>query len=339
MQKRWMAMVGAGLLLLPACGGGDDGAFPEATATTVADGGDATTTTGVPEIETTDAGIDLPRGFTYSHVVFEVTEAEFSNATPGTYLDDEPEVGEEQLLYVSFTAEYESGYPGVSEQYDVDMFQIVTGADRTIAASGVDFASSMTVSGRTRTEVSVAFPVDPEDLDGGAFRLDDGVHEPAEVPLDGAVPTDPYPVAITVTGEGAVTYEGGCADATGTFRIVGAEWDVDSGIDGDSNAIVTNGTKRTVAGERFLRIRVQAIAASGTCGGTIVSADHFRLNVDGLPIRNDNVRRSELLANGEGREFVWGYRVPVDAAALVLEVGTEGGTVVQVPLPPPAELP
>jgi hypothetical protein len=333
-----MAMVGAGLMLLPACGG-DDGAFSEDPTTTVDDSADATTTTRVPQIETTDAGIELPRGFTYGHVQFELTKVEFSNATPGTYFEDEPEVGDEALLYVSFTAAFEPGYPGISDDWRVDEFQLVTEDERTIAASGVDFASSVSVSGQAETETAVVFPVDEADLPGAVFRLDDATHLPAEVPLDGAVPQDPYPIAMTVTGEGAVTYDGGCADATGTFRILGGEWDVDSGVDADNANIITAGTKRTVAEERWLRIQVQAVAASGTCGGTIVNGDHFRLIVDGLPIGNENVSRSELLANGEGKEFIWGYRVPVDAATLVLEVGTEGGTVVQVPLPLPAELP
>jgi hypothetical protein len=320
---------------LAGCGGGDDGdVLPDDGGTTTTEVVAETTTT-VLELESTDAGVQLPRGFTYGNVEFTLTNVEFSNASPGTYLDDEPEPTPEQLLYVSFTAAFEDDFPGVADQWDVDYFQLVTSAGRTIAASGVDFGSSISVSGRTPTEAAVVFPADADEVKGATFRLDDGTHLPAEVPLDGTVPTDPYPIVATVSGEAAVTYEGGCADATGTVKVLGGEWDVDRGVNAEGEFIAGNGTQRTLDANRYLRVRVQSIAASGTCGGTIVSGDHFRLVVDGLPIKSDNVKRSELLANGEGKEFVWGYAVPANAKSVALEVGTTGGTVASFPVTVP----
>jgi hypothetical protein len=330
---------GAAVLLavstLAACGG-DDGALEGADETTTTAAEVVETTTTVLELESTDAGIDLPRGFTYGHVEFTLTKVEFSNASPGTYLEDEPEPTAEQLLYVSFTAAFEDDFPGVTDQWGADDFQLVTSAGRTIAGSGVDFRSSVSVSARTATEAAVVFPADADEVEGATFRLDDGTHLPAEVPLDGAVPTDPYPIAATVSGEAPVTYEGGCADATGTVKVLGGEWDVDRGVDAEARFITGTGTQRTLEDERFLRVTVQSVAASGTCGGTIVNGDHFRLVVDGLPIGSDNVNRSALLANGEGKEFVWGYAVPADAKSITLEVGTTGGTVATFPVTVPA---
>jgi hypothetical protein len=324
----------AALFVVAGCGGGDDSddEAPDATTTSAAP---VETTTTVLELEAVDAGVQLPRGFTYGNIEFELTKVEFSNSSPGTYLDDAPEPTAEKLLYVSFTAAFEDDFPGVTDQWDVDDFQLVTASGRTIAASGVDFGSSISVSGRTPTEAAVVFPADPDEVDGATFRLDDGEHLPGEVPLDGPVPTDPYPIAASVSGEAPVTYEGGCADATGTVKVLGGEWDVDRGADATGGFITGTGTQRTKDDERFLRVRVQAIAASGTCGGTIVTGDHFRLVVDGLPIGSENVSRSELLANGEGKEFVWGYPVPVDAKAITLDVGTTGGTVASFPVTVP----
>jgi hypothetical protein len=336
MRKRWAGGLVALLLVttLGACGGDDGGAIDETDETTTSSAPAETTTT-VLELETTDAGVQLPRGFTYGNIEFELTKVEFSNASPGTYLEDEPEPTPEQMLYVSFTAAFEDDFPGVTDAWDVDWFQLVTADDRTVAASGVDFGSSITVNGRTPTEAAVVFPVDEDEIEGATFRLDDGEHLPAEVPLDGTVPTDPYPIAATVSGEAPVTYEGGCADATGTVKVLGGEWDVDRGVNAKGEFITGTGTQRTLDDQRFLRVRVQAVAASGTCGGTIVTGDHFRLVVDGLPIGSDNVSRSELLANGEGAEFVWGYAVPTTAKVITLDVGTTGGTVASFPVTVP----
>jgi hypothetical protein len=337
MRGRRVGAAAAALLMAmtaAACGGDDSSVLPDVTSPpeeTVA----AETTTTVLEVETTDAGVQLPRGFTYGNVAFELTKVEFSNASPGTYLDDEPEPTDEQLLFVSFTAAFEADFPGVADQWDVDMFQLETAAGRTINASGVDFGSSISVSGPTPTEAAVVFPADEQEIEGASFRLDDGKHLPAEVPLDGTVPADPYPLAATVSGEAAVTYEGGCADAAGTVKVLGGEWDTDRGVNAKGEFIAGNGTQRALADERYLRVRVQSVAAAGTCGGTIVHGDHFRLVADGLPIGSDNVSRSELLANGEGAEFVWAYAVPVDATVVNLEVGTTGGTVATFPVTMP----
>jgi hypothetical protein len=338
-RRRLWAGGAAALLMavsLTGCGGDDGGVLPDVEGTTTTADVVAETTTTVLEVESTAAGTPLPRGFTYGNIEFTLTKLEFSNASPGTYLEDEPEPTAEQLLYVSFTAAFEDDFPGVYDEWDADNFQLVTSAGRTIAASGVDFRSNISVSGRTPTEATVVFPADADEVEGATFRLDDGTHLAAEVPLDGTVPADPYPITATVSGEAPVTYEGGCTDATGTVKVLGGEWDVDRGADAEGEFITGTGTQRTLDDNRYLRVRVQSVASAGTCGGTIVNGDHFRLVVDGLPIGSDNVKRSALLANGEGKEFVWGYAVPADAESVTLEVGTTGGTVATFPVTVPA---
>ena len=110
------------------------------------------------------------------------------------------------------------------------------------------------------------------------------------------------------------------------------------GVDHDGERIIGSGTSRTIAGERFVRIRVQAIAASGTCGGTIITDDPFLLVADGLPLGPEN-SHVQLLDNGEGVELIWGYRIPADVAELVLDVGVSDGLISSHPIEIPSALP
>jgi hypothetical protein len=171
--------------LLAGCGGGDDsGSRPDAgqndTSGTV-----APTTTATPTVTTVDGGVSLPRAFTAGHVVFSLTKVELSNATPGTYLDDKPVAGGENLLYVSFDTAYEPGFAGGDDEWAVANFKLVTAAGRTISASGVDFESSIAVSGSSTTKGTVVFPVHSSaDVRGATFRLDDGTDPPAGVSFD-----------------------------------------------------------------------------------------------------------------------------------------------------------
>lgn len=315
-------------------------AAPTTTTTTTAA---PTTTTAVTTTTTTlppniDAGLALPRGATYAHVVFTFTGSEYSNATPGTYLEDDPRIEEDRYLYLRFAADFEPDYPGRSEDFDVADFALLLADGTSITADEVDFRRTIAVTASRPPVSALAFPGDELDLDGAVVVFDNDINEPMVIPLDGPQPADPYPILVLVDATGAADYEGGCTATAGTVKILDAEWDVDGGVDQDGDTIVRAGTHRTIEGERFVRIRLQAIAGGGTCGGTVLTDDAFRLAVDGLPLGSVN-SFAMLLNAGEGVEIIFGYRVPVDTEELVLDVGVVDGLVASFPITVPAELP
>ncbi|MEQ8717975.1 MAG: hypothetical protein RIE08_10235 [Acidimicrobiales bacterium] len=347
--------IAAAILLAAGCSGGDDAdaaatATPTATATaTATEAPTATSTTAAPTTSTTepptttttlpppvDAGLDLPRSGTYAHVVITFTAAEYANDTPGTRLDDEPEVGEERYLYLDYEMEFEQGYPGTSETFEVADFSLVLADGSAVASEMVDFRRRILVQGDGPQSVALAFPGDGYDLGGATVVFDNDVNEPIVIPLDGPEPTDPYPLTVVVDESADVVYEGGCADAPGSVSVLDAEWDVDAGLDEDATRIVGAGTTRTVRGERFVRIRLQGVAGQGNCGGTVFTDDAFRLVIDGLPIGSEN-SFAKALDNGEGVEVIFGFRVPTDVAELFLDVGVADSTPARFEIPVPDE--
>lgn len=313
---------------------GSDEAAPETTSTTGSEL-DATTTTELT-VTAEEVELDVPRSVVYANLEVTVHSVTVSNATPGTYLDEEPAPGDQSYAFVETTIEAELADPG--DRLAVEDVELEPASGAPIDAEGVDFGSGVTIEPGVANELTLAFPVDEaSDLDGAELVIGEQGRVPARLPLDGPVEEDPYPVEIEVSGSGTVDYEGGCDNATGTFEVVGAEVDLDAGADHGDEAIEPNQSKRAVDGERWLRVRVQTVATAGTCGGTIVDDAAFRLLVDGLPTATLN-RDNELLDNGAGTEFVWGWTVPVDAE-LVLQVGLVDGATVEVPIDLPADLP
>ena len=333
-----LGSLGLGFLLVSSLGlvacGDDDTAATTTTTTTAA----ATTTTeaGPPELQSEPVELDLPRSVTYANLELAVRAVSVSNATPGTYLDDEPEAGDTTYAYFDTTVTPELDDPG--DQFDVELLSLELADGSTIDAQGVAFGSGVAIETGVANDLSVAFPIETADqLDGATLVVAETGRVPARLPLDGPVPADDYPIDVPVSGSGTVDFEGGCQAATGTFDVVGAEVDLDAGADHNDKALEPNKSKRAKEGERWLRVDVQVVAQNGTCGGTIAGDDAFRLVVDGLPTPPLN-QDSELLADGAGTEFVWGWSVPVDAD-LVLQVGLADATTADVPIALPADLP
>ena len=300
------------------------------TTTTIA----ATTTTLPPAV---DANLELPRSATYASVIFGVVAAEYSNNKPGIYLEDEPDLGDVRYLYLTFVADFEPDYPGTSETFAVADFALNLADGTAIPAEPVDFSRTILLFDEPYTS-ALAFQGDDLDLAGSVLTYDNAENEPMVLSLEGPVSEDPYPIAVDVEVTADVEYEGGCSNAPGTVHVLDAEWDVDAGIDHDRKEIVRSGTTRTVVGERFVRIRLQSIAGDGSCGGTVLTSDAFRLVVDGLPLGPEN-RVSELLKDGEGVEIIWGFRVPIDADSIALEVGVPDGLVASIPIDMPNKMP
>lgn len=321
--------------LVAACGGDDDAAVDATTTTTTAAEPSSTTTT-EPTVTSEEADLDLPRTVVYANLEVTLRSVTISNATPGSYLDDEPVPGDEEYGFATVTVEAELTDPG--DRLEVDELALDPGSGASIPAEPVGFISGATVDPGVASELTVAFPIDAgADLTDAALVVEEPGRIPARLPLAGPVPDDPYPIVLDVTGGGTVSYDGGCGNSSGTVELTGGEVDVDAGADHNDNAIEPNQSKRAKEGERWLRLRVVAVAEAGTCGGTIVSDDAFRLLIDGLPTAPLN-RDNELLDNGAGAAFVWGWTVPVDAS-LMLQVGMPDGTTVDLNVPLPGDLP
>lgn len=142
-------------------------------------------TTEALRLERRDADVALPVSFAAGDVVVEVVTVEFANATPGTYLEPEPDLLDDELLYVTFNARIDpqlsNGVVGIGYDWDVMSFQLVTSDGRVIAASGVDFADFVEVVPDEPTTATVVFPATEADVDDARFRLDDGTTPPPEV--------------------------------------------------------------------------------------------------------------------------------------------------------------
>ena len=338
------AMLTVLVLVVAACSGTTDTTTTTATPAPTASTAPTTSTTTSTSTTTTttlppavDAGLDLPRSQTYGHILFEITAAEFSNAKPGTYLEDDPKMGEERFLYLRYVADLEPGFPERGQELQVSSFALRLADGTTIVANGVDFSSTILLFGDAKT-AALAFPGGDIDLAGAVLTYNNEVNEPMVLALDGPVPEDPYPISVQIDGTGEVDYEGGCSDSRGTVNVLDAEWDIDGGVDQNGKLIVGAGSMRTVAGERFLRVRVQAIAGGGTCGGTVLTTAAFRLVIDGLPIGPIN-SASELLKSGEGIELIWAFRVPLDVIEVAFEAGEAEGVTALFPIEVPADLP
>ena len=192
-----LALLIASAVVISGCSGDDtDGRPGDSTSqdTPAID----TTTTGPPQLERRDAGFALPVTLVAGDARFEVSKVEFSNATPGTYFDDEPDLLADDLLYVSFTTQIEpaAGGTGSEREWPPKSFQIVTGSGRVVSGSAVDYAPAI-VAGSEPASAAVVFPVDDDEMTGARFRFDDGTNPLAEVtltvpaPTDGTAPTSP----------------------------------------------------------------------------------------------------------------------------------------------------
>jgi len=170
-------------VVISGCSGDDTDGLPGDT-TTQESPPIETTTTALPQLERHDAGFALPVTLVAGDVRFDLTTVEFSNATPGTYFDDEPDLLEDDLLYVAFTVQVDpAAGAGVAHEWPAKNFQIVTGSGRVVSGSAVDYAASISATSGEPTPAAVVFPVDEREMAGARFRLDDGTNPPVEVTL------------------------------------------------------------------------------------------------------------------------------------------------------------
>jgi hypothetical protein len=179
--------------VIAACSGDDDGARPGEPTTPDTESVE-TTSTAPPQLERRDAGFALPVTLVAGDVLFELTRTEFSNATPGTYSEDEPDLLADELLYVTFTAQVDpAAGSDVAYAWLPKNFQIVTGSGRVVSGSGVDYATTVDATSAEPTTAAVVFPVKPDEVSSARFRFDDGTSGPVEVALAPPPPPETAP--------------------------------------------------------------------------------------------------------------------------------------------------
>lgn len=324
-------------------GGGDDSGEAEVSSTSSITepppSSTATTAAGTPAgIEVTDAGLDLPRSVTWSHVVFQLEEAVFSNTDPADFGDPDPSTikeGDRERLFVEISMAYEADYPIQSENVPVGLFALRLADGDEVVAGGVRFQSTFFINTSSNDLVELSFDVEPADLDGAVLLIDDRVTVPAELPLDGDVPEDPYPITFAVDEGGPMTIDENCL---GEVTVETVEWDVDAGIEHDGDPIEPN-DPRAKKDARWLRAVVQTVAGTGDgCTSMNVQEDDYALEIDGLPVFTTSFV-NEILGKAEGVEVVLAYLVPIDATTVELNLGSAGGTQVRVAVERPAEFP
>lgn len=319
-------------ILLVACGGG--GASPQDTPST----SDVTeSTAAAPTSEATSEGVvttpvevTTPQMVVYAGMETTIREVVVSNATPGTFLDPEPQPGDESFAYFDVTFGWEADYPGGTTQIEVAWFSLELADGTVVPNTPVDFQRAHQIREGLPAEAALAFAVDDAgQVAGASLQVAETGHVPAVLPLDEAA-DDAYPIALDVQEEARVSIAGGCGDGEADVTLTGGEVDLDGGIGHGNERIVLNGMARAETDMVFLRLSFQTVAVSGSCGGAIVNDDQYRLEVDGLPTGPLN-NANELLDPGQGLELIFGWMVPADAE-LSMIVGTVDGTTATWPI-------
>jgi hypothetical protein len=279
----------------------------------------------VEEREWTEAS----RSVRFADMTYTVTHAVVTNATLRSYGGPEPEPSEDVHLVLHLTVENELN--GRVQHFDLDFFKLESGGD-TLDAVQVPGQPVFTAQAAGAVDVLIAFEV-AEDFDfaGSTLVVAEPGTEPAPMPLTGTVPASGYPFEVEAEpGDHAMT--SGPCDMTVTPLL--AEVDLDARIDGVGSASAIDGSRRAAIGERFLRLDMQVTVVAGSCVVGTVGDAIFRLEIDGVPrgaINNVNF----LIDPGETSDFQLLYRVPEDAAELVLLAGQPTGTVAEIAVTAP----
>lgn len=299
---------------------------PAATATRAAP--EPTPTEAAPVVEQRESS-DVPRSVRFSDMTYTVTDAVVTNATLRSYDSPEPEPGDAVHLIVHLTVQNELN--GRVQHFNLNFFKLDVAGTREDAVQ-VPGQPSLTAQAASATDVLIAFEVE-EDLDfaDATMVIAEPGTEPASLPLTGAVAESGYPFDIEIaSGDQQVTSGNPCG-TTMVVTTLGAEVDLDARIDGPGTQSAIDGSRRAAEGERFVRVDMRATGDSGQCGGANVQSDLFRLQIDGVPrgpINNVNL----IVRPGEAVDYQVLYRVPEDAAELVLLAGAPSGTVAEFPL-------
>jgi hypothetical protein len=326
-------------LFANACGGsGGQEAADADTGDTPATSAPTTETARVePDLTLRDAGLDLPRTLEYAGAELTVARATFSNATPQSYGDQDPFIGDDELLFVEISTAYRDGYPGSDARFELQHLGIRTADGRHITARALD-QSGVRIQATTTTTATVFFSATADDLVDAALVFDDGDHLAGILPLHGSIPDSGYPVREQADLASPVVFPSGCGRSTAQVRIEALEWDIDAGVDHDGQRVVTGRSARATNGARLVRAAVTTIAGPDRCGGTFFNYENVRLSIDGVVHPPLNTPTATL-QNGEGTTLIFGFEIPLDADELTLIVGAPDSDPWRVAVSVPAQLP
>jgi hypothetical protein len=137
--------------------------------------------------------------------------------------------------------------------------------------------------------------------DGATLIVGGKDSEPAEMPLTGAIPNDPYPMQI------ALPQETKTASQEFTYEILSEVFDVNSG------------SKPAAKGTHFLLLNLRMTNTDGKYGANL-SSDNYRLTVDGITLAPTNAPIEVVdYQSSMDRQVV--FMIPVTASQATLQVG------------------
>lgn len=328
-------------LALTACGGGGgkSASTTIATSTDTAAAVTSDTSETVKKIDTKPVDLQLPRGFTYAAIDFEVTAATRANVIPSTWNTSRKRASDDRFLFVEFTAGYVDDYPGNDAQIPIKNFLLVSPDGDTSRAEGVDTMGTVALKAGEDSPFTLAFHDPDGDLTGYQIHYDDRTHVPASVPLLGEVPTSPYPITVDVNEKASVEFKSGCTTGPAEVTLNSVEWDVDAGVEPDGKLIARGRSARALADTHFLRAHFTVVSGTGDCGGsTFPNENVFKAVLDGLRTGPVNPT-SHSLNPGEGKEITYAFEVPDDTKQVEVLVGLDGATTHSFKITVPASLP
>lgn len=293
---------------------------------------------------------DLPRTVGYKGLQWSVTGARISNQDHGPIA----EVGDPTEDYsVTVDVEVASLFGETLVRFDLaHLFGLDLGnGDIVEPMSGIETDLSPNDSagpGESGT-IAVHFPADVStDLSQASLIIGEPGLRTTTVPFAGPVPDSGYPVELAVEVTEDIVLEAGCFTDPARLEILGGRLDIDVTVDEDDvlnvdpdTGSVTPVPRRAPIGARFVELDIRiSTEAAGACGGSLVTADDFLIEVDGALRSHDwdrGIFASEALKSGEAIEFGAGYTIPVDLETLVLLAGYRGGSPIRIEIPLPSE--
>lgn len=261
--------------------------------------------------------IDGPITATYAGVAWTVHDARIT--------DEPPESGDpDDATYLYLDIEVENTLESTSLSFPRDLFAVRHEAGEVSRSEGLltdDLDSSIEVEPGEVTSGELVFVLESDDVEVAelTLRIAESGKVPAILPLVGEPPV-PHPADADISGD----------LETVTSSTVG---DVDVDVEPLEAAVgLDRGSRRSDEGTFFVFVVVRAHGLTDAGGGTVIDADMFRLEVDGVPRSPDDVDGTGLLREGEAIDLRAAFSVPQDVGELTLLVGDPDGDRARYPV-------
>jgi hypothetical protein len=247
----------------------------------------------------------LPRQMRYSGLVYTFNRAEITNQDPRTN-DLAPQYRSDQA-YAILDVTVKNTEPSIGF-WLLDAKARLRLADGKLYESTAGWLKEFAAQSTQQTRLVFAVPMTAT-LQGAQFLLNDRDKEPALLPLDGVVPTSPYPITVKDPGQATVDQI--------VYKVTSATLDLD-----------WRG-ERAGAGKRFLFFSLHM--TNNSRGGLAVGSDLFRIIVDGEPIA-PRATGIFVLDSASVMDTFTGFPIPANFGKLELQVGSIRGTTTKIPI-------